>query len=192
MSPFDITAALRRVCEDMTCRVPELSHIDMERVAIGFCQARNEAPHGLQASLTPLRFEGGVGIKRMKGRRFACQRLLDGSGRDYLYLLQVYLPRFQNHSLEEKLTTLVHELWHIGPEMDGDLRRLGGRFYVHGSSQADFDELAARLAREWLKLDPPAELYEFLTHDFKSLAAEFGGVSGQRYPAPKLIPLGAA
>ena len=58
MSRFDITAALRSICVDMTQRVPLLAHIDMTRVAVGYCQARKDVSHGLQASLTPLRFAG--------------------------------------------------------------------------------------------------------------------------------------
>ncbi len=192
MPAFDFTAAIRRVCEDMSCRVPELSHIRMANVAIGFCQARKRVPHGLQASLTPLRFEGGAPTKRIRGRLYGCEKLTDGSGREYLYLLQFYLPRFLDHALEEKLTTIVHELWHISPAMDGDLRRHDGRCYVHGSSQKEFDEQAARLGREWLKSDPPAALYDWLTLDFRTLAAEYGGVCGHRFAAPKLAPLEAA
>ena len=57
---FDFTGDIRRVCADMTRRVPELSHIDVERVAIGICQTRKLAMHGVFATLTPLRFEGGL------------------------------------------------------------------------------------------------------------------------------------
>ena len=176
----------------MATRVPELSHIDLDRVAIGFCQTRKRVPHGLQASLTPLRFEGGRSTKRIRGQLYSCQKLIDASGRDYLYLLQFYAPRFLDHCLEEKLTTIVHELWHISPAMDGDLRRHAGRCYVHGTSQREFDQQAARLARSWLALDPPHELYAFLEEDFASLSAEHGGVRGQRFAAPKLVPIHAA
>lgn len=190
--PFDFTNSIRIVCDDMTRRVEELAHIDMQRVAVGFCQARKAVAHGLQASLTPLRFEGGAATKRIRGRTMTTQKLLDGSGRDYLYLLQFYLPRFLNHPLEEKLVTIVHELWHISPAFDGDIRRMKGRCYVHGSSQREFDEQAAQLARVWLAADPPEGIYEFLERDFATLAAEHGGVCGQRYPAPKLSPIEAA
>jgi len=192
MTGFDFTTAIRRVCDDMTQRVDELRHIDMRRVAVGFCQARKRVPHGIQASLTPMRFEGGAETKRIRGRKFGCQKLVDGSGRDYLYLLQFYLPRFLDHSLEEKLTTVVHELWHVSPDMNGDVRRMEGRCYVHGASQKEFDAQAARLARQWLQNDPPADLYEFLQYDFQTLAAEHGGVRGQRFIAPKLAPVNDA
>lgn len=189
---FHFTRAVRSVCHDMTRRVPTLAHIDMDRVAVGFCQTRKRVPHGLQASLTPLRFEGGSRETVERGRRYVCQAITDPDGREYLYLLNFYLPRFLDHSLNEKLTTIVHELWHIGEQFDGDLRRHEGRCYVHGESQREFDRHAARLAAQWLATEPDADLYDWLRLDFRQLVARHGGVYGQRYSAPKLVPLAAA
>ena len=41
--------------------------------------------------------------------------------------MSFYLPRFCDQSLDEKLSTVMHELWHISPAFDGDIRRLPGR-----------------------------------------------------------------
>jgi hypothetical protein len=186
---FHITAALRLLCNDMVQRLPELAHIDMDRVAIGFCQTRRNVSHGMYASLTPLRFEGGQLERVVRGTRWRVERLIDQQGQDFLYLLSVYLPRFQNVTLEEKLSTVVHELWHISPRFDGDLRRHAGRCYAHGKSKAAYDAQMDRLAQQWLAADPPPALYEFLEYRFDELAAEHGGVIGDRWPAPKLVPV---
>lgn len=185
---FDFTAAIRTICTDISRRLPEMSHVDMERVAIGICQVRNRAMHGVFATLTPLRFVGGSVERTFRGRKLRIQPLVDGVGQEYLYLLNFYLPRFMNLPLEEKLSTIVHELWHIGPDFDGDLRRHEGRCYAHGSSQKKYDELMDRMTRKWLASDPPPHLYEFLEGDFDQLAAEHGGIRGQRWPAPRMIP----
>src|SRR5205085_5234305 len=102
---FDFTLHMRRLCSDMTQRLGELAHIDMSRVAIRFCQARRSVRHGLQASLTPLRFKNGALTVVRGGRTWTVQRLFDASGREMLYLLSFYLPRFLEHPLEEKLST---------------------------------------------------------------------------------------
>jgi predicted metallopeptidase len=185
---FDFTSAIRGVCRDMTFRVPALSHIDMRRVAVGVCQSRNGAMHGVFATLTPLRFEGGAVLKKVRGRRHRIQPLVNGVGHEFLYLLNFYLPRFQNLPLEEKLSTIVHELWHIGPHFDGDLRRHEGRCYAHGPSQRHYDAQMDRLTQEWLALDPPHHLYEFLASKFEELSAEYGGVRAERWPVPKIMP----
>jgi hypothetical protein len=116
--------------------------------------------------------------------------VIDQHGIECLYLLSFYLPRLLDHPLEEKLTTIAHELWHVGPAMDGDLRRHDGRCYAHGASARAFDAHAAELARNWLGKNPPAGLYAFLERSHADLVAEFGGVYGARYAAPKLAPIG--
>ncbi len=188
---FDFTAAMRRLCEDVVARLSELAHIDVARVAIGFNQARKACDHGLQASVTPMRFEGGALQMQQDGRRYTAERYFNPVGEEYLYLLTFYLPRFLNHSLEEKLETLLHELWHIGPAFDGDLRRHAGRYYAHGPSQRDFDTIARRLAQHWLACSPPTGVYTFLERSFGELVQQYGGVFGQRFATPKLLPLGS-
>ena len=185
---FDFTAAVRAVCTDMAVRLPELSHIHMQRVAVGVCQTRKATSHGVFATLTPLRFESGQQERIVRGRRYRIEPLVDPHGSEYLYLLAFYLPRFQNMPLEEKLSTIVHELWHIGPEFDGDLRRHAGRCYAHGKSQKKYDAQMDLLAQRWLAANPPAHLYEFLEHTFDDLVAEHQGIRGRRWRPPRMVP----
>lgn len=188
-SPLHFSDAMRRTCADMAERLPELAHIDMQRVAVGFCQTRKAVSHGLQATLTPLRFENGAKLTTRRGRRYTCQRLFDAQGREYLYLLNFYVPRFLNNHFSEKVATITHELWHISPNFDGDLRRFEGRCYAHGPSQRKFDLVAKQLATKWLACRPPLETYDYLRHNFDQLVKRYAGVVGQRFPAPKLIPV---
>lgn len=189
---FDFCEAMRHLCADMTRRLPELRHINLTRVAISLCQTRKNVSHGIYASLTPLRFEAGAKTTVRRGRRYAVEAVIDSNGREYLYILSFYLPRFMTTSLEEKLSTVVHELWHISPAFDGDLRRHAGRCYAHGPSQKQYDALMDRLAQRWLALDPPSHLYDFLMGDCDELIAEHGRITGTRWPNPQLVPLGAA
>ena len=184
---FDFTLHMRRLCDDLTARLPELSHVDMQRVAIRFCQARRAVRYGIQATLTPLRFEGGQLFANRRGRTWTVQRLYDSQGREQLYLLSFYLPRFLERTFQEKLSTVIHELWHIGPAFDGDLRRHPGRCYAHSHSQKQYDDLMDQFARKWLSLDPPAAISDFLRCNHRQLEREHGQVFGQRISTPKLI-----
>jgi len=186
---FDFTEHVRLLCRDFVERLPELAHIDLGRVSICFSQARKSVRHGLQASLTPMRFERGAETMRRGRRTYAVQRLQDESGREMLYILRFYLPRFLDLPLDEKLGTIVHELWHVSPAFDGDLRRHEGRCFAHGSSQKAFDAHAEHLVRRWLDQSPAEPLYEFLRYDFRGLQRIYGGVFGQTIPVPKLVPL---
>jgi hypothetical protein len=183
---------MRLVCHDMSRRLAELRHIDLERVAISFRQARKRVRHGLFASLTPLRFAGGAATSIRGGRPYAVERLVDEQGREMLYLLSFYLPRFLDLDFREKLTTIVHELWHIGPRFDGDIRRHKGRCFAHSGSQKQYDAAMDRLAQRWLSLCPPEELWSFLTGTCDELLARHGRIIGVRIERPRLVPLRAA
>ena len=184
---FDFTRHVRRLCDDMVRRLPELRHIDLGRVALSFSQTRKTVGHGMYASLTPLRFAGGSMHTVRRGQKWTMQRLMDESGREMLYILSFYLPRFLDRGLHEKLVTVVHELWHISPRFDGDLRRYRGRCYAHSGSQKRYDAHVQRLAQHWLALDPPEPAYGFLRYNFRDLVDRYGRVYGMRIPAPKLI-----
>lgn len=186
---FNFTGAIRRVCHEIVQLTPELAHVDLERVAISFSQARKAGTYGLFASLTPLRFAGGADTTLRYGRKYAIQRFRGSDGREFLYILTFCLPRFADLCLREKLITIFHELWHISPCFDGDIRRHAGRCYAHTSSQAEFDEAMGVLADRWLAKDPPEELWGFLRHSFSELNQRHGGLFGLRLPRPKLLPL---
>lgn len=186
--PFDFTGAMFRLCEDVTCRLDEFLHIDMSRVAVTFAQARRRVLHGLQAKLTPMRFEGGSLTTRRQGRLWTVQRLYQND-REMLYILTFYLPRFLEQSFREKMVTVLHELYHISPQFDGDIRRMDGRYHVHSHSQREYDQQMEQFVDQYLALRPPAELYEFLKSSFRSLERQHGGIVGMRVPIPKLIPV---
>ena len=186
---FDFTFHVRRLCADMVHRLPELSHVDLPRVAISFSQTRKAVDHGLYASLTPLRFAGGSRYAVRRGRKWTVQRLVDESAGEMLYLLSFYLPRFLDQRFHHKLTTVVHELWHISPRFDGDLRRFGGRCYAHSASQRRYDAKVEQLVDRWLSLEPPASVYNFLRYEFRELVRRYGRVYGVKIPTPKLIPV---
>jgi hypothetical protein len=189
---FDFTARMRSLCHDMAARLPELAHIEMDRVAVCFCQARKRVPHGMFASLTPLRFAGGAETTLRRGRRYAIQRLQGPDGREMLYVLSFYLPRFMDLDFREKLITVVHELWHIGPAFDGDIRRHEGRCFAHTGSQKQYDAAMDVLAQRWLAAGPPEDLWGFLAGSFDDLTSRHQRIVGVKIRRPRLIPVATA
>jgi len=189
MDGFDYTQHIRRIAEDMTGRLTELAHIDMGRVAVAVCQTRKPVMHGMYASLTPLRFAGGAATTIRRGRPHAIQRVEGPGGREMLYIFSVYLPRFQDLPLREKLITVLHELWHIGPSFDGDIRRHEGRYHAHSHSQAEYDREMGVLADRWLAAGPPEELWAFLRETFLQLSARHTRIVGLRIRRPRILPL---
>ena len=188
MNSFDYTAAIEKVCRDICFRVPELGHIDMQRVAVGFSQTKHSAPHGVFASTYPLRFEGGNSTTVRKGRTWTIQRFFKSDQTEFLYILYFYVPRFIDLKFNDKLETIVHELYHISPYFNGDLRRFKGRCFAHGSSQKKYDATVRAMTGKWLDCDPAPQLWEFLQWNYAGLVELYGGVHGTRIPTPKMLP----
>ncbi len=186
---FDFTLHMRRLCRSLVSDLTDLAHVDIDRVAICFSRARKRVAHGIWASLTPLRFAGGSLTTQHGRQTWTIQRLYGDDGQEMLYILRFYLPRFFDQPLDEKLNTVIHELWHIGPEFDGDLRRHGGRCYAHGASQKEYDARIEVLLRKWLDQRPDPSLYDFLSGTMEDLIDRHGGLHGLRVARPRLIPM---
>ena len=110
------------------------------------------------------------------------------------YLISFALPRFCDQSLDRsrkeklypgaepwiaKLDTVVHELYHIDPELTGIRRieREDGSYFAncHGNR---FFELVAEMVHTYLKSRPDPAAYEFLRSDFDTMEQRHGGVAG--------------
>lgn len=185
---FDICTALRRLCEDISRRHAAFQHIDMKRVAVTYAQTRSAVEWGMQAKLTPMRFEGGAMSCVRDGQRWGAQRVYQ-DGREMLYILTFYLPRFLNLSFDEKLVTVFHEMYHISPRFDGDIRRFDGACYMHTGSQAAYDQQMAVYAKEYLARLPQELFPAYLQWDFQELRRRYGDVVGRKLAIPRLIAL---
>jgi hypothetical protein len=186
--PFDFSGHVRRLCADLVARCEALRHVEVSRLLFAVTQARNGRPHGLQARVTPLRFANGRLTRQRRGVTYQVQRYFLGS-HEFLYLMTFCLPRFLDQAFDDKLVTLFHELYHISPTFDGDLRRYKGRYAIHSHSQRDYDERMADLARDYLSGNPDPSLHAFLRLSFAQLLSRHGSVVGVVVPRPKQIPV---
>ncbi|MFO0866395.1 MAG: putative metallopeptidase [Gemmataceae bacterium] len=186
--PFDFSAAIARLTEDIAIRSPHFSHLQASRILIGFVQARTGERHGLQARVTPLRFEGGEIVRIRRGVPFQVQRYFE-KDKEFLYLMTFCLPRFLEREFDDKLITLFHELYHIGPKFDGDLRRHEGRCHLHTHSKAGYDRHMSAYANEYLQMRPDPRLLGFLRMDYAQLKQRHGMVAAAMVPRPRLVPI---
>jgi len=186
--PFDFCSHVRALCNDMIAKTPELKHIEPSRLLFGMTQARSGRFHGLQARVTPLRFMRGGLLRQRRGVCYQVQRYVV-DGREMLYLVTFCLPRFLDQTFEDKFITLFHELYHISPSFDGDLRRHGGRYDLHSHSKKAYDAHMGELSRRYLSRCTDAKLHHFLRLDFVQLLHKHGGVESVLVPRPKLVPV---
>jgi hypothetical protein len=145
----------------------------------------------LQARVTPLRFRDGRLTRRHGAVEYQVQRyFVDGA--EMLYVLTFCLPRFLDQPFEEKLVTVFHELYHMSPAFDGDLRRHPGRYAVHSHSKDRYDARMAELVKDYLADHPDPGVFDFLRHGYQQLWDRHGGIVGVVIPRPKLLPVGWA
>jgi len=185
---FEFCAAMRTLCQEIAARVPELAHVDMDRVAVCMTRSRRGGRSGLWAKLTPLRFEGGARLGLRRGQRYLIEPLLV-EGRERLYILTFCLPRYLELTYREKLVTVFHELFHVGPDFDGDHRRFPGRYHMHSSRAERFDEQADRLCDLYLATEPAPQACRFLRHRTRTLLSRHRAITGLTIPVPKLVRL---
>lgn len=186
--PFDFTAHMSRLIEDIVLCCPDFGHIDSSRLLTCFSQTRAAGMSGLYAKICPLRFEGGVDVVESRGRVWQMPRV-EREGRDILYLVYFYVPRFCDLGFEAKLVTTFHELHHVSPDFNGDLRRFPGKNYAHGHSRDAYNDRMRRLVERYLALPPTNGLMEPLRGDFKTLLSLHGEVVGRTMPMPKPRPV---
>jgi hypothetical protein len=186
---LDVTARVRRLCEDLVATLDELRHIDMSRTALRLCQTRRAGHHGVQASMTPLRFRDGADTLVRRGtpwRIHPCPH--DSLGRRHLYLLSLYVPRFLDLTADEKVAVVLHELWHASPAFDGDLRRFGkGRTRFHGGGCEQYHHQMRKLAKRRLANGDLHETHPWLACDFAAMKRRYGRVFGTKLPTPRLF-----
>lgn len=185
---LNLTAALGHLITDVISHCPEFQHIDLTRLLVTATGARNRSRYGLQARVTPMRFAAGATTRRYRGTDYQVQRyVLDG--RELLYLVTFCVPRFLDQPFDEKLVTVFHELYHIGPRFDGDLRRHAGRCTFHTHSKKGYDARMADLVKRYLATHPDPDRLDWLRLRAAELATRFNGVYGTVIPRPKMVPV---
>jgi hypothetical protein len=186
--PFNLSSSIARLSADIVEHCQELRHIRTSQVLFTITQARNGQRHGLQARVTPLRFKGGQLCRKVGSRSQQVQRfIVDGT--EVLYVIAFCLPRFLNQSFDDKFITLFHELYHISPAFDGDLRRHNGRGTLHTHSKRQYDAYMADLARAYLSNGADRSLHHFFRLTFDQLEHRHGLVEGVVVPRPRLLTL---
>jgi len=189
MTTLNLTAELERLVADIVVRVEELRHIDPQRVLICVSSTRSGGIHGTYAKIHPLRFPGGERnreVQRGAGRLTCTMPTISHRDTEMLYVIYFLVPRFLNLTLQEKLITVFHELYHISPAFDGDIRRFAGKNFAHGSSRKRFDALVAALVDDYLGKLPDSQLISFLNGNMDDIRARHSAIVARKMPAPRI------
>jgi hypothetical protein len=206
---INYTGQLTLLMQDIVDRVSTLSFIDLDQVLV-FARPGRSSADGAYASCHCLGLptsDPGYFFWRDRKSGHITRRTewfvtkspsVSIDGKSMNYMISFALPRFTDQTLQRsrkrslypdgtpdwiaKLDTVIHELYHIDPEQNclRRFKRADGTESDMLHSATYFEDVAT-LVQEYLASNPDQRLLEFLKHDFDSLRARHGAISGATF-----------
>jgi len=183
---INLTDVITLIIQEIAHRSETFAHIDVHRVLVCLASNRSNSRGGTFGKLVPLRFKDGAETVRYRGRLYAMPRL-NHRGLEQRYLIYFYHPRFFDLPPLEKLKVVFHELYHISPDFNGDVRRMGKRKSLHGGLRERFDELFEEEVREFYAYIKKTPYMKFLNMNARALNASFEKIGARRMKMPKPV-----
>jgi hypothetical protein len=180
----ELQVLITLVCE----AIAEFRRYDRTRIAVSIGRSRSQGRGGTWAYVVPLRYVGGNAYRRGRrgGHSGYYQYKSDGIEKAQpgaLYLMTFLFPRFFRLSPEERLETIVHELYHLHPTLRGDLRRFPKPHIHHGPTPAAYDQKVRELTAEALAHTPELARHPLI----QGSDGEFESHRRSRLPIPRRI-----
>lgn len=137
---------------DLAVRSPEFAHLVPAKVLV----VAGEARRGSRGSVKPLAFARG----KSRDRSGARKPVVRVEGRRMLYCVTLRPLFFRDSRPEQRLETLLHELYHVSPAFDGTLDPVRR----HAQMGVTFSRRFRPVVRRYLRQCPPAVLAPFRHH----------------------------
>lgn len=147
----NLNEAISALIRDISRTMPEFSHVRATRILV----VAGEARRASRGTVKPLAFTGARTIDRATGRRKPIVRI---AGRRMLYSITLRPLFFRDSTPQDRVETVLHELFHISPAFDGTLDRQRR----HARMGKDFSRVLRPLVRRYLK-QCPADILEALS-----------------------------
>ena len=142
----NMTLAVKRLIRDVAERLPELAHVEASRVLVVAGEARGTS----RATIRP----GQLGPARSGTKR----RFIRVRGREIRYVITLRPLWFLASTAEERVGTLLHELYHASLRFDGSLHR--ARRHTH-LPRPRYDRHIRELLTRYLAVAPPELIAPF-------------------------------
>lgn len=148
----NLTRAVKRLVRDVARRLPELAHVRASRVLVVAGEARRSS----RATIRPAHF--GSTRQRATGDGKAVKPLVRVKGRKILYVITLRPLWFLASTPEQRIATVLHELYHASTRFDGTLHR--GRRHTR-LPRGPYNRRIRRLLHRYLVLAPPEVVAPF-------------------------------
>ena len=205
---INYTERLTLLMQDIVAKVPTLSFIDAADILVFARSGRSNAEGAFATChcLTLPASEPGYYFWRDRTTQRITRRsewfvtkspVVTLGSRPVKYLISFALPRFCDQSLDKsrkehlypgaepwiaKIDTVIHELYHIDPELNG-IRRIerGDGTYSANCHGHGFFEQVAEMVHTYVNSHPNSAAYDFLRDNFSTLENRHGGVVGTSF-----------
>ncbi len=185
---INITDTISGIIEEIVRHSDQFRHIDPAMIHICMASNRKGSGGATFGKLVPLKFKNGESLLRYRGRIYAMPRVVH-EGRDVLYIIYFYTPRFLDLSAREKLRVIFHELYHISPEFNGDIRRFGKVKASHGSSKKRYDSLFENEVERFYEYITTTPYINFLSMNTLELKNTFHKIYCSRMKQPRPVQI---
>lgn len=183
---LNLSDIISDLIQQISLRFDSFSHIDSKRILV--CVGSNRTGGrggGIYGKLVPLKFKDGAEMLKFNGRYYAMPRIIE-NGLPLQYVLYFYTPKFFNLRAFEKIKVIFHELYHISPKFNGDIRRMGKVKLAHGSSKKKFDSYFEAEAKIFFDQLATTEYMNILDMNSRALQKEYS-VYARRMKIPKPV-----
>jgi hypothetical protein len=139
--------AVRALIRDIALHMPEFSHIKASRILVVAGEARRASRGTVKPLVAPTADDRRKPVVKVKGRRM-------------LYCITLRPLFFRSSTAQDRIGTLLHELFHISPRFDGTLDEARR----HEQTGREFGMKLRPLVRRYLRQCPP-ELWAAFAYD---------------------------
>jgi predicted metallopeptidase len=169
---INITDILTDIIKQITIHSSFFSHIDINRLIVCLGSNKRNSRGAVFGKLVPFKFKDGNSILSYMGKFYTMPEIMN-NGTAVLYAIYFYLPKFFDLSTEEKLNVIFHELYHISPEFNGDIRRMGEVKKAHGFSRKNFDKKFEKDVKLFHEYISKTTYMDFLKMDSRMLQKNY-------------------
>jgi predicted metallopeptidase len=151
MTRPNMTLAVKALVRDVASRIPELGHVRASRLLV----VAGEARRASRATIRPAHFGD---TRRRSGPGARRKPLIRVKGRKILYVITLRPLWFLRSTPHERISTIVHELYHASPRFDGTLHR--GRRHSQ-LPRAQYERRVRDMVARYLAVAPPEVVQPF-------------------------------
>ena len=185
---INLTDILTLIINDMIRTTEEFRNFNINRILVCCASNRKDGRGAIYGKLLPMRFKDGSAVVKHRDKYYMIPKLKVNNV-EIFYIIYFYFPKFFNLSAKDKVKVMFHELYHINPDFNGDIRRMGKVKSAHGHSRKSFEEKYIDYAESFLKNIKDKHYCNFLEMHSEDLKKYFSKIKYRRIKQIKPVLL---